>query len=94
MRKFYEEKLSEMKSRVHALEVERTAIITDLRSTSASPSTVGDIPESEQAAQAALNARLKETERQLAELKSKQRDLERIAEIKSKMSAEVCMRWK
>lgn len=87
MRHFYEEKLSEMKARVAALEAERESIIGDLHSTSTSPMGT-PVPAPDPKAQEALTRRLQETEKQLADMKSKQRDLERIAEIKSKMASE------
>jgi hypothetical protein len=89
MRRFYEDKLSEMKNRVCQLEVQRESIIVDLKSSVSSLE--GSFKGDEVAAKDhdELTAKLKETERQLADLKSKQRDLERISEIKVKMSREV-----
>lgn len=83
MRRFYEDKLSEMKARVQELEAQRDVIMSDLKSTSSSPDV--DTAKSHDV----LQTRLKETEKQLADMKAKQRDLERISEIKAKMGAEV-----
>ena len=94
MHKFYESKLSKMKTRVSSLEHERESIITDLRSSESTPrgDSTPDV-DGETKAQEALRTRLKDTEKQLAETRSKLRDLEKIAEIKSRMGDEVRMGW-
>jgi chromosome segregation ATPase len=94
MRRFYEDKLSEMKARVAQLEVQRDSIIVDLKSSVSSLGGSFNGNEGASSEHDELSAKLKETEKQLADLRSKQRDLERISEIKIRMSREVSVGWR
>jgi hypothetical protein len=84
MQKYYEDRLAQMQATIVELTTQRDTILRDLTAAEEHKHTTVGL-----AAHTDLVERLESTERQLRDMRGKHSDLERIADVKAKMSAEV-----
>jgi hypothetical protein len=84
MQKYYEDRLAQMQATIEELTQQRDTILMDLAAAEEHKHTTVGL-----AAHTDLVERLESTERQLRDMRGKHSDLERIADVKAKMSAEV-----